>query len=106
MISLIDLLTEDKTPVFQFNNSRDYDDAVRVLSKHGWYRNGNGNPPSDEQLSKGMIYTEYPRSENITVKTKKVEDVKKLFDKNNIDYKVSNKKYGKYHIINHGGYLD
>jgi hypothetical protein len=106
MIKLKDLLTENKTFVFQFNNSREYDDAVRALSKHGWYRNGNGNPPSDEQLSKGMIYTEYPRSENITVKNEKVKDVKKLFDKNNIDYIVSNKRYSKYHIINHGGHLD
>lgn len=106
MIKLKDLLTENKVVEYKFSDIRDFEQAENVLSKAGWYENGQGNPPSSKQMKKGWMYTPDEHWYTIKVSKKAERDIERIFDKNNIDYNKSYKKSVGYDVIDHGGYLD
>lgn len=87
---------------YTFNSLDDYREAVRILNKAGFYRSGNGNPPTGNEPGS---YTEDERWLNLRV-NRGEKEAAKLLKKSKLKFKAEYKEPMGYTVHNHGGYLD
>ena len=87
---------------YTFDNRQDYDKAVKALRDAGFYRSGNGNPPTGDEPG---TYVEDERWLDLRINSGEKEAAK-LIKKTKTKYKSEYKGGRGYTVHNHGGYLD
>lgn len=87
---------------YTFSTLDEYYKGVKVLKLAGFYRSGNGNPPTGNEPG---IYKEDEHWLNIRI-IKGEKEALKLLKKSKIKYKAEYKEPMGYKIHNQGGYLD
>lgn len=87
---------------YTFDNNQDYNKAVGALRDAGFYRSGNGNPPTGDEPG---TYVEDERWLNLRI-IRGEKEAAKLLKKTKLKYKSEYAKPKGYAIHNQGGYLD
>lgn len=87
---------------YTFNTRDEYYKGVKVLRDAGFYRSGNGNPPTGNEPG---TYKEDEHWLNIRIISGEKEALK-LLKKSKLKYDVKYVEPMGYRIHNHGGYLD
>ena len=87
---------------YTFDNLQDYRKAVAALYNAGFYRSGNGNPPTGDETG---TYQEDEHWLNLRIIDGE-KDAAKVLKKTKLKYNAKYQKPTGYTVFNHGGHLD